>query len=335
MSVYNREKYLCEAIESVLNQTFKDFEFIIIDDASTDGTSRLLKEYSKIDNRIILISNKKNLGLTESLDKGMRSARGEYIARMDADDICHPLRFEKQVKFLDERQDIALVGTRFNIIDENGVRINKINRSSIFPLDNETIHKTLLQYSCFCHPSIMFRKKSALSVGGFRPVLNTKYAQDYDFFLRLSESYSLYNLPEALIDYRLHKQQIRCKQLYKQHKDADIIRDEAIKRRLKKGELIDADLVRPLSWWQCVTGSPRSLGAKYLYLTQEYKTLGYHDIAGKTVFLGLFHSPFSLTMQKEFILTLLEVLFTLNQIKAIRRYMRKLRSLLKTLNIIF
>ncbi len=109
MSVYNGEKYLREAIDSILNQTFKDFEFLIIDDGSTDSSADIIRSYT--DFRIRLIQNEKNIGLTRSLNKGLKLAKGEYIARMDVDDISLPIRFEKQVSFLDKYEDVKLVGS--------------------------------------------------------------------------------------------------------------------------------------------------------------------------------------------------------------------------------
>jgi glycosyltransferase involved in cell wall biosynthesis len=108
MSVYNGEEHLREAIDSILNQTYKNFEFLIIDDGSTDGSVNIIRSY--LDPRIRLIKNKKNIGITRSLNKGLKLARGEYIARMDDDDIAFPERLEKQVRFLNEHVNVGLVG---------------------------------------------------------------------------------------------------------------------------------------------------------------------------------------------------------------------------------
>ena len=120
MCVHNGERYLYEALESVLNQTFEDFEFIIVDDASADNTPAILKEYAAQDGRIRLMRNAHNLGLTRSLNKALRLAKGEYIARQDADDISLPQRLEKQVEFLNSNSRTAVVGSWTEVIDEYG-----------------------------------------------------------------------------------------------------------------------------------------------------------------------------------------------------------------------
>src|SRR5688500_15226048 len=118
MSAYNSDKYIAKAIESILNQTFKDFEFIIINDGSKDESLKIIKRYGKKDKRIVLIDNKKNLGLIKSLNKGLKIAKGKYIARMDSDDIAMPQRFKIQLDYLDKNRNIFLVGTSFEQIDK-------------------------------------------------------------------------------------------------------------------------------------------------------------------------------------------------------------------------
>src|SRR3990172_12530717 len=120
MSAYNAEKYLREAIESILNQTFKDFEFIIINDCSTDKTKKIIEEYANKDARIKLINNATNLGLTKSLNIGLKEARGEYVARLDADDVALPERLEKQYEFMNKNRDITLTGAWAEKIYEEG-----------------------------------------------------------------------------------------------------------------------------------------------------------------------------------------------------------------------
>lgn len=124
MSVYNGEKYLPETIDSILNQTFKDFEFIIINDGSTDKTAKILTSY---DDPRIRIFNQENMGLTKSLNRAISLAKGEYIARMDADDISYPERLKKQVDYLNKNPDIGLVGSKYIRIDKRGRKIDEIN----------------------------------------------------------------------------------------------------------------------------------------------------------------------------------------------------------------
>ncbi len=160
MSVYNGEKYLREAIDSILGQTFKDFEFLIIDDGSTDSSVEIIRSYA--DPRIRLIQNEENIGLSRSLNKGLKLARGEYIARMDADDISLPRRLAAQVGLLDKQPDIGLVGTSIQLIDCDGERMH-VHRVP-------TTHAQILWALCFttplAHPSVVFRKVIIECVGG-------------------------------------------------------------------------------------------------------------------------------------------------------------------------
>ena len=166
MSVYNGEKYLREAVNSILNQTFKDFEFIIINDGSTDGTREILESYN--DPRIILI-HKGNMGLTQSLNKGIALAKGKYIARQDADDISLPERLEKQIEFLERNEKVALLGTAIEIIDEIGNYLQTIKP----PTDDSSIRKGIKQNNYFCHGSVIFKRQGFFELGGYR-----------EFFLR-------------------------------------------------------------------------------------------------------------------------------------------------------
>ena len=200
MSVYNGEKYLHEAIDSVLNQTFTNFEFIIINDGSTDTTADILNSYT--DPRIKIITNSQNIGLTKSLNIGLKKCHGEYIARQDADDISLPTRLLKESRFLDENQNIVLIGSLAAIIDSQN-KILKTKKKSINPL---VIKFKLLINNSFLHPSIMFRRELILKNSGYNEIF--RFAQDYDLYSRLSLKYSLANIPEVLIYYRLNPNSI-------------------------------------------------------------------------------------------------------------------------------
>lgn len=192
MSVYNGEKYLKESIESILNQTYTDFEFIIINDASTDNTATILKQYN--DKRIIIIENPENIGLTKSLNKGIQIAKGKYIARMDADDISLPERLEKEVRFMEEHPEIEILGTDYYEIDTNRKRlISKVN----IPETDEQIRKVLFKYNPFIHSSLMIRR-DILNVIGYYDE-RFKASQDYDLILRILAKYKGHNLKEELI----------------------------------------------------------------------------------------------------------------------------------------
>jgi len=196
MSAYNAEKYIAEAIESILNQTFKNFEFIIINDCSTDNSLKIIKKYMKKDKRIILINNKKNFGRAKSRNRGLKIAKGKYIAILDSDDVSLSERFEKQYNFLEQHQDVFLVGTGSINIDENGIK-----KSISKPICSfKKISKILPFNNCIFHPSIMFRNGDKYFYREKFP-----YSQDYDLYLRLlSKGKRLVNMPEILIKYRIN-----------------------------------------------------------------------------------------------------------------------------------
>jgi glycosyltransferase involved in cell wall biosynthesis len=229
MSVYNCKKYLREAIDSILGQTFEDFEFLIIDDGSTDSSAKIIRSYA--DPRIRLIQNEENIGLTRSLNKGLKLAKGEYIARMDADDISLPSRFEKQVKALDENEKLGLLGTRYVKIDNKGNEKGEIP----VPLRRENILKHFLLFgSAFCHSSMMFRKSYAKEIGFYDESM--KFAQDYDFGLRLFEIYDIDNYPEVLQKWRYNlKTGISVKRVDEQKRYSTARRKRFIESRIKKG----------------------------------------------------------------------------------------------------
>ena len=195
MSVRDGEKFLSSAVESILNQTFEDYEFIIMNDGSTDGTRKLLESFT--DPRIVLINQDKN-GLTKSLNKGLARAQGEYIARMDADDVSLPERFERQVSYLDENRDVALVGCIFKEIDEEG----NVTALIEVPLDNEEIQWRLLFHNCFAHSATVFRKRCLSYVGAYDERI--LYAQDYDLWLRIAKRYKVANIDQCLHNWRRH-----------------------------------------------------------------------------------------------------------------------------------
>lgn len=198
MSVYNGEKFLKESVSSILNQTYRDFEFIIIDDGSTDSSLEILRDFKKEDSRIKLVS-RENKGLTRSLNEGIKLAQGEYIARMDSDDISMPERFEKQIAFLEKNKDIALCGTWAINIDENGNEIGKYKT----PIMSKEIKKTILFHNPFIHPSVMIRKEIINNIGVYNEKI--KYAQDYEYWLRVIKKNKVANLDDFLLKYRIGK----------------------------------------------------------------------------------------------------------------------------------
>lgn len=180
MTVSNGMPYLREAIESVLGQTFTDFEFLIVDDASTDGSGECVASYR--DPRIRLLHNERNLGQTRSLNRGLEFARGGYVARLDADDVCLTTRLERQVGVLCARPDIAVLGTWMYDIDAGGARTALVSRRWD---DAGTYLAWLLLEICpLWHPTVMFRRDLVLEVGGYDE--SFRIAQDYDLWIRLA-----------------------------------------------------------------------------------------------------------------------------------------------------
>lgn len=227
MSVYDGDRFLRESIESILSQTFTDFEFIIVNDASTDKTADILKAYSFRDPRIKIITNKTNLGLTKSLNIGIKESTGEYIARMDSDDISLPERIEKQVKFLDENKDHGVVGALVYAIDETGKRIDGF-KNWIHEIDNKTIQKKLIKRNVVVHPLAVVRKSTLDLVGGYDE--SFRYAQDYDLWFRIAMISKIHNLPEFLMNYRMSNSSITTSKNKHQAQCAFRARLNAIKR---------------------------------------------------------------------------------------------------------
>lgn len=219
MSVCNGEKFLRETMDSIMKQTFSDFEFIIFDDASSDSTSTIIESYR--DRRVVLIKNAYNLGLTINLNRGIEIARGEYIARVDADDICLSQRFEKQVEFLDNNLSIAVAGS-------NAIIFGDFDRVTDMPLNHEEIKSLLLFENCLIHPSVMIRK-STLDNNNLKYDESFKHAQDYDLWVRCSKSVRLANIKEPLIKYRKHGGQISQSILGSQNEFADRTRENQLR----------------------------------------------------------------------------------------------------------
>lgn len=180
MPAYNCQETICQAVDSILNQTFGDFEFIIINDGSTDKTTGLLESYLKNDKRIVLI-NQENRGVTKSLNRALWVSRGDFIARQDADDISSVDRLQKQLTFLKDNPDIGFAGCSCEIIDKDNKFLNLVYIKN----DPKNINFVLRKNNIFCHGSMMFRRNVLEKSGGYREFF--RYAQDYDLYLRLIE----------------------------------------------------------------------------------------------------------------------------------------------------
>lgn len=209
MPTYNSAQFLNEAVESILMQTFQDFEFIIIDDASIDDTWSRLKVYALRDRRIHLFRNEKNCGIAQTRNTGLLHARGIYYAPMDHDDISHPQRLQKEIEFLETHPTSAVVGCQVSVIDGQG----KIIGRRKYPCSSEEIKKSLSIASPFCNPAVLIRM-STLEKNGY---LDTCYpgCEDYDLWLSLGRCCDLANLPDCLFSYRVTDTQVKSKQTKK------------------------------------------------------------------------------------------------------------------------
>ena len=218
MSVYNGERFLAEAIESVLGQSFVDFEFLILDDGSTDGTRTIVSAYARIDERIRPIF-RENRGLVISLNQLLNEARAPLVARMDADDICHPDRFERQKRFLDSHADYGVVGSRCTDIDEKGQPWPVC--SPPHPLTHEGFLDAIERAEpLLCHPSVMYRRKLVLGVGGYHGAF--RHCEDLDLWLRLATVTRLGNCPELLLQYRHYAEQVSSRHATQQQTGAAV-----------------------------------------------------------------------------------------------------------------
>lgn len=202
MATYNREKTVKQAVESVLKQTYKNFEFIIIDDCSSDNTPEIIEKYAQKDNRINFIKNSENLGCTKNNITLMNMAKGKYVAHMDDDDICDKKRLEKQVKFLEENPDVAAVGTFIEPFGE------KKEKSWVTATDCDLIKLLINFYNPFCHPSTMFNKE-ILDKYKINYCENAVYSSDYEILSQITiKNLKISNIPEKLLKYRMHKNRI-------------------------------------------------------------------------------------------------------------------------------
>jgi len=197
--VYNREKYVAEAIDSILAQSFTDFELLLIDDGSTDGSVEIMRAYT--DHRIRLVCNGDNLGQSKTRNKGIELARGKYMAMLDSDDLAHPKRLEKQVAFLDRHPDYAELGSWGQAIDAQGRSLRRIKRQPVSP---EDVHAHLLFVCSLSHRSIMART-AILRAYGYRN--DYTRCADYELHVRLAKRYKLGNLPQVLVFGRIHPDQ--------------------------------------------------------------------------------------------------------------------------------
>lgn len=230
LPAYNCEKFIGKAIQSVLHQTFSDFELIIINDGSTDNTEFAILEFA--DPRIVYIKNQTNKGLIFSLNRGIEMAQGTYIARMDADDICLPERLDKQKNFLDQNKNISLVACTINFINEDD------ENKGVWKLDRQTITEDQIRSkmpseNCLAHPTVMVRADIAREL---KYNERQKNIEDYDLWLRLlNRGHSFAKINEPLLRYRLHEKSVTSIYLKKTN---PFFRHVKMKTRFLQGEIL-------------------------------------------------------------------------------------------------
>lgn len=227
IAVYNGMPYLEEAIGCILAQSFGDLELVIVDDASTDGTPGVLERFARQDPRVRLIRMAANSGPVLAANRGLEEVRAPLLARLDADDVCRADRIALQVEAFDRQPDLVLLGSAFDYIDAGGRKVGEANP----PQDDAALQATLIEHgNPVCHSSVMMRTDALRSLGGYRQVVN-RYGLDYDLCLRMAELGKVGNLPQRLVGYRIHADQITVTKMGPQLRSAQVYRALALQRR--------------------------------------------------------------------------------------------------------
>lgn len=323
MAVFNGEKYLSEAVDSILKQSFTDFEFIIINDGSTDNTKDILGKYH--DERIVVIHFKKNMGIAKARNYGLEIAKGKDIAVMDSDDISLPNRLEMQVNFLDNHPDIGVVGSAFYRIIENGEILGKDSCLA----ESEDLKNALLKENQFCHGSTMIRRECFEKVGKYREEF--KYSLDYDLWLRVSEHFKMTNIEEPLYMWRINFDGITVAKKVEQEKYTFLARRLAKERRTSGQDSLSHPYQKILEEDQ------KQLGTKYLknkqlyhYYFQRGKALmmqGSLKEARQQYYYAVRHFPFYPRGWIYLFMTFLGKMIT-GKLRELRRYLIKKRKIL-------
>jgi hypothetical protein len=209
MSVFNGERFLREAVESILQQSFREFEFIIVDDGSSDQSAPILDSYQTNDARV-KVYRKEHSGLVESLNHGCSLAQSKYIARMDADDIASKDRLKTQVAFMDAHPETGVIGGAVDWIDASGNSLG----IHCYPAENHQIKAALLEGCALWHPTVVIRREAFVLAGGYRGVAVD--AEDYDLWLRIADRFQLANLEAVVLKYRIHPSQVSIRKTAQQ-----------------------------------------------------------------------------------------------------------------------
>jgi GT2 family glycosyltransferase len=277
MPVYNAVPFLKEAVESILRQTFSNFEFLIFDDGSTDGSREILKRYAARDRRIRL-EQREHGGYTRLINEGIELSRGQFIARMDADDISEPTRLKRQLDFLLSHPEHAAVGSNFLLIDRSGWPLWYSNQAA----EHEEIDRRHVdgRGGSVAHPSAMLRRSCLTSIGGYN--VDMEPAEDLDLFLRLAETGKLANLPDRLLRYRMHDKNVSSQRQDEQRAKSLVALNQACQRR---GLTLSTPEV------QTEPAQPR--WQTYHAWCDNALSAGFHATAWKYATLALWHNPCS------------------------------------------
>jgi glycosyltransferase involved in cell wall biosynthesis len=272
MTVYNGMPYLPEAVESILSQDFADFECIIVDDGSTDETSRYLKQIQ--DPRVLILSQE-NGGTAAAANFGLAQCRGEYLARMDADDITLPTRFGKQVRFLDKNPEIGLLGTQLACMGEC-----RIGKNLNLPCSNQAIRQSLLKGKhALCHPTLMMRTQLLREIGGYWKL---RLIDDWDMMLRMTEVTQAHNLDEVLHHYRVHRGSLNGSRMKEMRFAYDYSIDAAIRRQESRAPISADEFRQSLSQRPFAT---RAFASMEIYARSQNR-LAVADILGNAAWMG-------------------------------------------------
>jgi glycosyltransferase involved in cell wall biosynthesis len=278
MPVFNAERYLGQAVESILSQHYQQFEFLIVDDGSTDSSSRILDEYSRRDKRIHLIRQPGNQGLIAALNVGMDTARGKYVARMDADDISIPERFSKQVEYLELHPQVGILGGKIQYMDASG---NPGHVPISFHGDLSIRWHGLFE-SPFFHPTVMFRK-ALVDRHNLRYDPASLHVEDFDLWSRFLLQTRGENLGDILLYYRIHAESVSIKQAVFQNERAAVVSSQAITRHLSNLTISKESILHLSNSIRGVTNEERSQRAclydVYLQIWDEFRHL-YHEAPG-------------------------------------------------------
>ena len=216
LPVYNGQQYLNQCIDSILCQAYDDYELLIIDDCSIDNSKDIINNYN--DNRITFIENEHNIGLTSTLNKGIQQAKGNYIGRIDQDDLSMENRIIEQMNYLSNNPDVKLIGSWCEIIDENDNKIKSIKN----PINRKKILEAFVSYNPFLHSSVIFEKTTVSKLGGYSS--SFVHAQDFDLWYKISSKNNVHNIPIELVKIRWHSQRATLSDHNKKY-----LKDESIK----------------------------------------------------------------------------------------------------------